>query len=74
MDREMKLVPRPSAICDQCFWLCPGGNCLACLSTMSMVTRTDALRTWRCWSAKVFGYDGLTRLTTAVTRKVVSRC
>ncbi|PNX58578.1 hypothetical protein L195_g059262, partial [Trifolium pratense] len=33
-----------------------------------------ALRAWRRWGANVFGYNELACLTTAVKRKVVSRC
>ncbi|MCI82780.1 hypothetical protein A2U01_0104054, partial [Trifolium medium] len=40
------------------------------LGLSNVATRTNVLRAWRCWSAKVFGYDELARLTTAVTRKL----
>ncbi|MCH80087.1 hypothetical protein A2U01_0000849 [Trifolium medium] len=49
-----------------------GEGSRGCLRTTSVVTRTDALRTWMRWGAEVLGYDRLECLTTTVTRKVVS--
>ncbi|MCI40701.1 hypothetical protein A2U01_0061934, partial [Trifolium medium] len=40
------------------------------LGLSSVATRMNVLRAWRCWGAKVFGYDELARLITAVTRKL----
>ncbi|MCI71425.1 hypothetical protein A2U01_0092688, partial [Trifolium medium] len=47
-------------------------DCLGCLRNTSVATSTNALQTWMRWGAEVFGYDRLERLTTVVTRKIVS--
>ncbi|PNX88625.1 hypothetical protein L195_g044734, partial [Trifolium pratense] len=44
-----------------------------CWRSMSAAAKKDALRTWMHWVAEVLIYDRLERLTTVVTRKVVSR-